>query len=217
VDAVTAFEPETLINYEIGIKSDWDRVRANVSAFFMDFTDMQVRTVNSDGAVITSNAGASEIKGIELELTYLPVDSLTLGLNYAYLDAEFIDFIDGGVDYSGNTIPRSPENTVSASITYYVDDLFATGGSLELGIDYAWRDKRFDDYTNQAPEIVPAFSLLDARAVYTFPDSKWQVSLWGSNLTDKEYPVHNPDFGLGTWYLFAPPRTFGVTLNWNYQ
>lgn len=216
VDAVTSYKPETLINYEIGIKSDWDRARANISAFFMDFTDMQVRTTNSDGATITSNAGASEIKGIELELTYLPFESLSLGLNYAYTDAKFTDFIDEGVDFTGNTLPRAPKNTVAANITYYAEDAFATGGLLELGIDYAWRDERFDDFTNAPPEVVPAFGLVDARAVYTFPDPKWQISLWGSNLTNKEYQVHGPDFGLATWYLFAPPRTYGVTLNWSY-
>lgn len=217
VAAVTPFEPETVINYEIGLKTDWSRVRANVSAFWMDLEDQQVRSTNEDGATITTNAGESEIKGFELELTVLPTDSISLRANYTYLDATFKKYLDDGDDFSGNRISKSPENAYTLSANYYRDNVFGSGGTLDLGVDYLWTDEVFGDNSNLAPEIVDDYGLVEARAVYIAPSEQWDVSIWGKNLTDEEYAVHLPNFGVGTWYIFGPPRTYGVTVNWHWQ
>lgn len=215
--AVTPFEPEKVINYELGLKMDWSRVRTNVSVFMMDLEDQQVRSTNQDGATITANAGESEIKGFELELTVMPTDSLSLAANYTYLDATFTEYVDEGDDFSGNTISKSPENAYTLTANYSLEDFSGTGGALDLGVDYLWTDKVYGDNSNLQPEIVDGYGLLNARAVYAAGSGQWDVSIWGKNLTDEEYPVHLPNFGVGTWYIFGPPRTFGVTFNWYMQ
>ena len=217
VDAVTAFNPENVTNYEVGLKMDWSWVRANISVFQMDLNNQQVRTTDTDtGATVTSNAGKSKIQGVELELTLRPTDYFTLGVNYAYLDAKFVEFIDDGDDFSGNRISKSPQNAFTVSANYYLENIFGADGELNLGVDYAWTGQVFGDNTNDEPEIFNSYGLLDARGVYTTADNQWDISLWVNNLTDKEYAIHMPDFGIASWRTFGPPRTYGATISWHY-
>lgn len=218
VDAVTAFDPENVTNYELGLKMDWDSFRANLSVFRMDIENQQVRdTDNETGATVTSNAGESQIDGFEAEVTFVPTESFSLGLSYAYLDARFKEFVSEGDDFSGNRISKSPEHSLTLRANYGINDVFGTGDSLDLGIDYSYTDQIFGDNSNEPPEIVDSFGLVDARATYTSASGRWDVSFWGKNLTDEEYPIHYPNFGIGTWYIFNPPMTAGVTVNWRYQ
>lgn len=217
VAAVTPFDPENIINYEVGLKSDWSRGRANISAFFMDLTDQQVRNRDQDGALITENAGKSEVKGVEVELQYAPVDSLTLSLQYAFIDGTLTKFIDQGVDRSGNRLQRTPRNAYTAGAKLRLGDLLNTAAQIDLNVDYAWKSSRFDDNSNLPPAIVKAHGLLGARVVLAPPSERWDLVLWGSNLTDETYAAHYPVFGFGSWILFAPPRTYGVTFNWRHH
>jgi len=218
VDAVTAFDPENVTNYELGLKMDWDSFRANLSVFSMDIENQQVRdTDNETGATVTSNAGESQIDGFEAEVTFVPTESFSLGLSYAYLDARFKEFVSEGDDFSGNRISKSPEHSLTLRANYGINDVFGTGDSLDLGIDYSYTDQIFGDNSNEPPEIVDSVGLVDARATYTSASGRWDVSFWGKNLTDEEYPIHYPNFGIGTWYIFNPPMTAGVTVNWRYQ
>ena len=51
---------------------------------------------------------------VELEATAQPVDWLTLGLTYAYMDAKFTNFpgVNGARANTGDTTPYSPRNQV---------------------------------------------------------------------------------------------------------
>ena len=68
------FGPETLSNFEIGMKSDLldGRLRLNVSLFDMDYQDMQIGTAGQDqfgqAAWVTANDGEANIQGVEIEL-----------------------------------------------------------------------------------------------------------------------------------------------------
>jgi iron complex outermembrane receptor protein len=42
------------------------------------------------------------------------------------------------------------------------------------------------------------------------------LSLWGKNLTDERTRTFQGGFLGATFGAFSPPRTYGVTLNWDY-
>src|SRR5690606_9956364 len=100
------FEPETVTDYEVGMKADFldSRVRANLAAFTSDYKDAQreVFSLFPDGSTgsLTTNAGAATINGFEADLTLLPLDNLTINATIAYLDASYDEFVDFSGDRS---------------------------------------------------------------------------------------------------------------------
>ena len=95
-DTLLPFDPEVVWNYEGGIKSEWldRRLRVNVTGFFLDVSALQTPSafVNpTDGSVtfITQNFADYENKGLELEVTAVPVDGLNLYANVGYQDDKY--------------------------------------------------------------------------------------------------------------------------------
>lgn len=90
------FGPEKVWSYEAGIKSEWldHRVRANVTLFYMDVTDLQTPSalVAPSGAItfLTRNFANYRNKGIEGELTFVPVTGLHLYANFGYQDDKYV-------------------------------------------------------------------------------------------------------------------------------
>jgi iron complex outermembrane recepter protein len=86
------FGPEKVWSYEAGIKSElFDRrVRANITAYYMDVTDLQTPSalVNANGSLtfLTRNFANYRNKGIEGEFTFVPIDGMNLFANFGYQD-----------------------------------------------------------------------------------------------------------------------------------
>lgn len=85
------FDPEKVWSYEAGIKSEWfdHRVRANITGFILDVSDLQVLAglLNpTTGALtfLTRNFADYHNKGIEAEFTVVPVDGLNIYANFGY-------------------------------------------------------------------------------------------------------------------------------------
>jgi iron complex outermembrane receptor protein len=106
-----SFEPEDVLNYELGYKATLldGRLNLTVAAFFTEFENKQVsqfRTVGfvedppgepvlplqEIGSLVTSNAGEAEIKGLEVEWAYIPWDNGRLTGGIGLLDTAFLSW-----------------------------------------------------------------------------------------------------------------------------
>ncbi|MFQ5634805.1 MAG: TonB-dependent receptor, partial [Gammaproteobacteria bacterium] len=124
------FAEEEQWTYEVGIKSQWfeRRVTANLSAFFIDWTNQslfalddvpQRGTGGTTPTTVLENAGKSTVRGLELESSWIVTDTLMLFLNYGYNEGEFekgtfpelARTTGGDGNISGNTIPDSPRHS----------------------------------------------------------------------------------------------------------
>jgi iron complex outermembrane receptor protein len=90
------FDPEKVWSYEAGFKSDLfnRRVRANVTAFWLDVTDLQVlagllNTQTGALTFLTRNFANYRNKGLEGEFTFVPIDNLNLYANVGYQDDNY--------------------------------------------------------------------------------------------------------------------------------
>ena len=202
----TQVEPEFLTAYEIGLKSTlFDRrLRMNISAFFYDYTDLQVLSVNQQGGAVPTlgldNAADAEVKGIEVELYTQPVDALDLGLNFGLLDATYQNYTSGSIDpatgnprdFSGNRLPNAPKFTAStfAQYTFPVADRFE--GSVRAEFNYTGKG-----YFNNAEEDLissgDGHGLLNLRASFGADDGAWELAVWGRNVTGEDYLVDATD------------------------
>ena len=104
-DGLDTFDEEKVWSYELGTKGiiPGTGLTFNVAGFYLDWTSQQLTQSQpyqqaSNGAFTTNpfivNAGASEIKGLEIEVFGRLTDWFDVRLGYAYNDATFKDFYD---------------------------------------------------------------------------------------------------------------------------
>ena len=223
-----SYDPETVDAYEAGLKGTWNdqRVQANLSAFYYDYTDKQEfkRDPGLGFAAIT-NAGAATIWGVELETKANLMDGLLIDLSAAYLNAEYDEFDtqdglnrDLGVqDLSGNSVSRSPEWKVHLGVEYAW--LLGERGSIVARIDTSWVDEQYSSPFNRRDrDFIPSYSRTNAQLRWDSVDELWQATAYIRNLEDKDVIVNRFDAttlqGIPAPFStqYAPPRTFGVSL-----
>lgn len=221
----TQVDPEYLTSYEIGLKSTlFDRrLRLNLSAFYYDYTDLQVLSVNrqAGSAVPTlglDNAADATIKGIELEATAAPVHWLDLGLNLGILDAKYKNYLSGAIDpatgnardFSGNRMPGAPKFTLS---TFAQVTVPAGRFETRWRAEYNYTGKKY--YNNVQDNLISSgkgYGLLNLRATLADPDQGWELAAWAKNVTGKAYIVDATDtsgFGFVPRY-YGERSTYGV-------
>ena len=214
-----AYDEEHTWNVEGGLKSAWAgrRVTANLSAFSIDWQDLQLNLPNPrvPGQFYISNVGKARSSGIEIELNGRAHEGVNLFASVGYTRARFgAGTTSGGAGVSGKRIPNTPDYTttigaqLSRALTPSVK-LYGHGEAVFYG------SFKYDD-TNLAGQ--DAYSLTNVRAGargrLVFAEA------WIRNAFDTQYiPVA---FAYGQ---LAPsgfvgesgrPRTFGVTAGFTF-
>jgi len=220
------YDPETLVAYEVGLKSKfWDnRIRANVALFYSDYKDLQTQNF-IDGVQFFSNAGKASIKGFEAEVDVVPVRGLTFSGNLGYTDFNYKEFILAGrdvADVAGTTYASKWTGRISAQ---YDAPEFSMGGHAFARLEGRYKSKAplvatpyVDADGNPVPleayRYTPSYWLVDGRiGVADLPlgGVEASISLFGQNLLDEDYnPFGAPVSMLVTSYERG--RTYGVEL-----
>lgn len=217
------FLPEYLWSYEAGVKSTFlqRRLRANASAFYYDYTNLQVvQYIN--GIATTTNAGKATIKGLELEVLARPMNRLTLNSTVAYLDARYDIYFDAGTSLAGNRLPNAPKWNVTLGAEYRAT--LGTSGDLLFRTDLALRDKVFFKPSNDPLYAGENVTLLNGRISFQPNGKDWEIALYGRNLTNERYAsykavgtdvsgVSNPSLPLT---VYGEPRQYGMQLRYNF-
>ncbi|MCC7410074.1 MAG: TonB-dependent receptor [Gammaproteobacteria bacterium] len=213
------FDPEEVLTYELGLKSQWfdNRLRANAAVFYNDYTDIQVIVVQADpttGQVFSrvENAGEAEIKGFELELTARVAEGLDLAGGVGYTDAEFTEVQTGGEFTEDSEFIQTPKWTANVSLQYARS--LAAYGQLIVRADYAHRSEYYNDAQNSERTRESGYGLLNASITWQTADEHMGLRLFGTNLTDAEYLMFgiDPTAGLGfSSGTFGRPREWGLT------
>ena len=213
--AAVPLEPEEVDSWELGLKSEFldNRLRVNASVFTMDYKDLQVfRLVGS--LLVGANAKATS-EGVELDVTGLVTENWTLQANYAYLDATYDTFKDGAVDFSGNDLPRAPQDSFFVRSSYRTP--LPGGSEIDWVASYAYTGSFYFESSNSPASKEDSYGVIDASATWTSPQDTWMVSVWGKNLDDEEYRVHTILSNIaGTVDLWGEPRTYGATVKYNF-
>jgi len=218
--------PELATNFEVGAK--WEvssHLRTNLAVFDTRYKDLQIQSFGPPAGCVqgpgqpcfgefeTFNAGNSEAKGAELEITWVPLNGLTITGTYGYLDAKFKNLFLPNADYpnqSGQDAIRAPRNKGSAEVRYQWPELF--GGHIESSATYSYTGSQRGELEPYA--IQPAYSLVDARSSWISPSGHFEVSLWGKNLADKAWVAHIYTIAAEVFGVFGEPRTYGATFSW---
>lgn len=205
------FDPETVDNYELGLKSQWlhNRVRLNASVFHMKYRDKQELVNNTQTGILTIfNAGKATVDGSEIELAVKPASWLDLSANFAYLDGRYDRFVVGTVNNSGNPMSNSPRRQagIAADLRYPVPFGYLVGAA-----SYAWKDTYNTGAANDPNLQLPAFGLANLSAGVESPDGTWRLLAWVKNANDTAYLLTRSTQVVRARYV-GEPRTFGLSL-----
>ena len=220
-------DPETLIDYELGLKTSWlkGRLTANVSAFYYDIKDLQLNIQQQvPGTTITSTAGSSDgnVKGLEFEVEALPLDNWRLAASLGLLRAEYTNFTytvgPTTLDASGNKFYRTPETSFRLDTDYRIP--LNGYGQLLLGTDWSYRSHIYHNATVQDDPVqeTPSYWNGNARVSYFTPDNKVQVTGFVKNVTDQSNKVLSQIVNQRGVYPtgYVAPRTYGVQVTYNF-
>ena len=224
---LTPVEPELLDAYEIGIKSEHldRRLRLNMAGFYYDYQDIQL-TQFVLGVAILRNAAEAEIYGAEIETEYALSRELTLSGGLSVMKGTYKSFEGAGFavpnpaggntvvpgDATGNEIARTPRVTASATLNYSVP--MAGGNTFSFDLSYSYNDGYFTEPDNVLSQ--DAYSLVNTRAQVGFAQDQVLVSLWAKNLTNTFYTSVLSAQAIGSLYAPAPPRTYGLSLEYRF-
>ncbi len=227
---VQPFDPETVTAYEVGTKNFlFDRrLRLNVSTFYSDYKDIQLLLIqcpqfNPPGFPATfpcaapQNAGDAEIKGVELETEFRPIDRLSFDASVSYIDFAYtrIDPQAGGPTRPtgpqlGDSIPNTPEWKYSVGVQYEAP---VGGGSVTPRLDWSWQDKQFASVTSNPLNRIGSYGLLNARVGFKpSEDSTWEGAFEVTNLTNEFYYVMKLNPGPYIWGQPSRPREWALTV-----
>lgn len=214
------YEESDVRAYELGLKGTFldGRMSVNVAGYMNDWE--QQALTNSDALITTTgssstiayitNAGESEVQGIEIEILARPSQNIDVGFSYALADTEFKDYLDEnyadlqdtngiytGNDYlgnmivdfvdpdgqvAGNALPQTPRHMASLNTTFHWE--MSEGKEGYIRFDYGYESKRYVQAANLA--WIGASGNLNMRAGIS--SDRWEFSVFAKNLTDDDTP-----------------------------
>ena len=213
---VGGFEEEHLDSLEIGYKARLmnNRMQLNLAAYQYDYTDQQVQSivvVNGAPQGLTDNAAESDMKGVELEMSYLLTDALKVDFNYFYQDAVFEDY----ADKTGNPMQFAPENAYTVALSYAPD----LGNNLQMRAEYSYKDEFQFDAGNRDISLEPEHDVVNLTASMDLGDSV-SLRLFCNNCSDELIRTQVTTFatsqGGGGRSLYGPGRRYGAEITYNF-
>lgn len=236
-NVINTFEPEEVVAYEAGLKTDLfsRRLRFNLAVFQTDYDNLQIQqfAAGSSGATAEIvNAGKVRYRGAEAELTIAPTDALTLTGSVGYIDPDYKVFLfrnpatNAVLNVADEArLPQSAKFNAHVGGEYRI----SVGiGELSTRLDYSYRSRVYYfalDRVNPFNREVSSSPDHNLRArvalsdIVLNPRLKMELSAFGNNLTDQENIDFGIDFG-GLGYgaaSFKRRRTFGVELKLEYR
>ncbi|NIB43448.1 TonB-dependent receptor [Pseudomaricurvus alkylphenolicus] len=215
---VTVADPEKIEAFEIGYKSQWfdRRLTLNSSVFHYDFTDQQFLNLVNIGNQQLLNAGSSTITGLEVELTAHVSENLSFNAGFGLLDSEYDKLELNGVDLSGNELIEAPRRSANIAGNYTI--VTDNNGEFIFHMDANYIGSQYFHATN-SPEFTGDSSWdVGARIAYRSSSNKFEVSLYGKNLTDNDEIVGvETEVTTQTRFATVPfPRRFGIDVTVNF-
>lgn len=219
------FDDETVTTFEVGAKNAFldDRLFVNLAYFNSDYKDIQLSVFtavpNSNPPVFFgdfTNAGKGSVDGIELEYQALLSPSFTLQGNFAWLDAEYDEFITNNVNVAANQkFTNAPD--FSAAITGLHTLQLDGGGSFTTRVSYSYQSEVYP--TTDLSEAIKqtGYGLVSAGLIWQTAGA-WRFALEGANLADKEYRTTGyniPALGVLTGF-YGAPRTYSLTATYDF-
>ncbi len=239
------FQPEILTSYEAGLKSRLlhNTLQLNGSVFYWDYKNHQepeLTYTNVPGvtALVTYNAGASQIDGATFDAQVRPWSGATIGGSVEYAHSYYKSFLktiptfsydptatgcpvasqnaaNTVLNCSGFEVSRMPEWSSDIDLTQEIDVL---GGKLIGNGTMTYASARWIGTDFIADERVPSYAKLDLSLTYEFPGEHWALVGFVRNVTNVAIYTDGArdPFSPLVYADIQPPRTYGARVSFKF-
>jgi outer membrane cobalamin receptor len=223
-----AFLPETITEYEVGIKGKIHNVRYGVAGFYNEVDNMQILSVLTQPTVYTlvKNAAKARNIGIEVQAEGYVTPNLAIHGSVAWIDPKFLSYNDpvSGVDLRTNRFNNVTEFQFTAGTDYYIKNVL-------LSANYVWMGKTDKLSTSQATlvgrygstlgnkiyntTVIPSYGTLNLKA--SVSTEVGVFSVWGRNVLNQRIEKDmTPLEGLFNTTTLNDPVTYGISYSFSF-
>jgi iron complex outermembrane receptor protein len=233
------FDSERVKSYEVGIKSDLldQKLRLNFAAYSANYTNVQVLTnpsagcANVPGVSATAsqcvvNGGNEKANGIEAEVTFIPLEGLTLAGNTAYTHVKISDVPATLKAPDGNfVLSFLPSWTASLSAQYRGPDMDMLHGAHVTGrVGGNYVSSAFGSTPNSVVAVadaakIPGRTIVDGRlglGGFQLASAETEVALYVKNLTNNKEIIYDFNSAANIPAIYQRAREFGIDLVANF-
>lgn len=235
-------DPEYLDSYELGWKQTLGgRVQLNTAVFLYDYKDFQAPlSVQLPGGTFFATQFVNldaEVKGVEVEAVWSPVDPLKIFVNASYVDSEitrgccYQDTADptatapgarpvggGAQTLVGNSLPNAPElkYTVGTNYTWNFP-----GGELTAGGTYSYTDGLQSNVFSNPIHGAPSNEIADFRLLWNDAENRYTIIAFLKNAFDEEGFIRSSGssptaVGSRRTVGLIYPRTYGLEMQYRF-
>jgi outer membrane receptor protein involved in Fe transport len=206
------YDPDRLTNYELGIKGMFfdRRLQFELSAFYIDWTDIQLRVTNAQGFSYAGNGDTARSRGVEINASHAVTDALKLGGYVSYTDAELTADAPGVGGKDGDRLPGSAPWAGGVMADYGRE--VGVDTKLIAGVAYRYKDAVNGQLAGTGqPYRMGAHSVVDLYGGVEFGNTA--VRVFVKNLLNERAYTGLAFLTDRTRPLFAPVQPFTVGLS----
>jgi iron complex outermembrane recepter protein len=217
-EAFGPYQPDSLWNYEIGLKTQWfDRaLTLNIDLYQIDWSNMQISgqtNAQSTGSTfsVIANAGDARIRGVEVEASLTPVKGLDLRGSLTYSDAKLVTdqtttFLNAS-GRKGDQITGVPRWTWQLGAGYTAPMTQKMDGVARFDLARTGDTWTSFSHANPFQYLLPAYTEASARIGVESNDGEWGLYVYGNNLFNE---LGLTSKGTGTLFGSGAVRSMGI-------
>ncbi|GIL41678.1 TonB-dependent receptor [Roseiterribacter gracilis] len=230
------YNPETLTNYEAGLKLRLlgGRLTVNNAFFYEDLKNFQFSApvTNPDGTHVlrTNNADGATVYGFESEIAARPTVDDLLGLSLSFQHTKLDHLIAGSNDYSlppcavpgistcldvtGHKLPHAP--SFAAQLIYEHSFHLFNGATVIPRVSFHYETASWLSVFNLGDgDKQNSYTRTDLSVRYE-SNKPWSVELFVQNVEDDRIKT-NAQNSFGAFQsVYLPPRTFGANFRYRF-
>lgn len=225
------YEPDRVVNYELGLKSTlWDgRIVLNMAAYHMVWEDMQLvaadPTIDFGWGQVTVNTGQAEIDGFETNFAIAATEGLRFDGAFSYTTSDVTEGASIGDDVVvavGEQLPLSPRIKWNLGAEYGWP---ARNNDAYVRLDYSFTDEQTN--ATQGSTLLTSSTLLRG-TITTMPsysianliagigNDTWGVRFALNNIADDRAVTYVPTRWTDGRQYSVRPREFRVSYRYNW-
>lgn len=214
----TSYKPDFVTNYELGWKTSWldNRLRVNGDIYLLNWENFQYGVYDLAVSILTTttNVGQSQSKGAELQVTWVPIDKLTLSLSGTYTDAKLQNnYYETPADRLANTPQATPGTRMpfvpqvqGTFVGRYAYELFGFDAYSQLSASYtggSYNALELAKRQKQDPYAIVNLSTGISR-------DNWTMELFVNNVGDTRAQIYKNNYDFNYRITTNTPRLVGV-------
>jgi outer membrane receptor protein involved in Fe transport len=220
------YTPDTLNNYELGLKTTslGGRLQWNSAVYDMEWKDLQALIYNPAVCPSSSyniNVGDARAYGAESNIDLQADENWSLQASLAYNDSRVTSAVTPAYEpYVNERLPFAPYFSWSWNARYEHPLNGALHGYAQFDMAHKgdmWNALNPEDKNLNLPRFLqPAYTIMNLRFGLNPGSERWLAEFFITNLTDKNAIVYTNTGNFDVRYTTNEPRVFGLRVNYRW-